>query len=112
MNASFFADSCIWVAKQNSQNPADGLRQDESVAIRSYTMEWDSGANEPRSSLYIHLNRTLKLNDRTKLQPWFRYLKLFLTALAKLPCAPRQTVWRGVRKNHSDDYPPDAEVTW
>jgi len=102
----------IWVAKQNSQNPADGLTQDESAAIRLYTMEWDSGANEPRSSLYIHLNRTLKLNDRTKLQPWFRYLKLFLTALAKLPCAPRQTVWRGVRKDYSADYPPGTKVTW
>ncbi|CAF0934434.1 unnamed protein product [Adineta steineri] len=50
--------------------------------------------------------------DRTKLRPWFRYLKLFVTALAKLPVAPRQTVWRGVRKDHSAEYPPGDEVTW
>ena len=62
--------------------------------------------------LYSHLNRTLKLVDRTKLRPWFRYLKLFLTALAKLPPAPRQTVWRGVKKNHSDEYAPGTIVTW
>ena len=102
----------IWVAKQNSKQPADGLTQDESAAIRLYTMEWDTDPDEPRGSLYAHLNRTLKQVDRTKLRPWFRYLKLFLTALAKLPLAPRQTVWRGVRKNHSADYPPGSEATW
>ena len=102
----------VWIAKQNSKNPADGLTQDESAAIRLYTMEWDTGVDEPRGSLYVHLNRTLKLVDRIKLRPWFRYLKLFLTALAKLPSAPHQTVWRGVRKDHSADYPPGTEVTW
>ena len=103
----------MWVAKQNSKNPTDGLTQDESAAIRLYTMEWDDAANdEPHKSLYAQLNRTLKSIDRTKLRPWFRYLKLFVTALAKLPSAPHQTIWRGVRKNHSDDYPPGEEITW
>ena len=102
----------IWVAKQNSKEPADGLTEDESAAIRLYTMEWDTSTNEDRGSLYAHLNRTLKQVDRTKLRPWFRYLKLFLTALAKLPPAPRQTVWRGVRKDHSADYPPGSVATW
>ena len=102
----------IWVAKQNSKNPSDGLTQDESAAIRLYTMEWDAGSDDVHSSLYAQLNRTLKQVDRTKLRPWFRYLKLFLTALAKLPPAPRQTVWRGVRKNYSADYAPGDEVTW
>jgi hypothetical protein len=75
-------------------------------------MEWDAGDVEPRDSLYAHLNRTLKQIDRAKLRPWFRYLKLLLTALAKLPSTPRQTVWRGVRKDHSADYPPGTESTW
>lgn len=105
-------EAYTWVAKQNSKNPADGLTQDESAAIRLYTMEWDNDCDEVRGSLYANLNRTLKQIDRTKLRPWFPYLKLFLTALAKLPCASRQTVWRGVRKNHSEDYPPGAEATW
>jgi hypothetical protein len=102
----------IRIAKQNSKNPSDGLTEDESAAIRLYTMEWDGDENEPHGSLYSHLNRTLKGIDRTKLRPWFCYLKLFLTALAKLPPAPRQTVWRGVRKDHTADYPPGSEAVW
>lgn len=102
----------IWIAKQNSKKPSDNLTQDESAAIRLYTMEWDTDNIDPKGSLYAHLNRTLKLIDRTKLRPWFRYLKLFLTALAKIPVAPRQTIWRGVRGNHTDEYPPGHESTW
>ena len=102
----------VWVAKQNSKNPTDGLTHEESAAIRLYTMEWDGAENEPCGSLYYHLNRTLKMIDRMKLRPWFRYLKLFLTALAKLPPAPRQTVWRGVRNNQTEDYLPGSEATW
>ena len=75
-------------------------------------MEWETNPDEPPGSLYAHLNRTLKQVDRLKLRPWFRYLKLFLTALTKLPLAPPQVVWRGVRKNHSADYSPSEEVTW
>ena len=102
----------IWIAKQNSQNPADGLTQDESAAIHLYTMEWETSSGEPPGSFYTQLNQTLKQVDRVRLRPWFRFLKLFLTALAKLPPAPRQTVWRGVRKNYSADYAPGDEVTW
>ncbi|CAF3797369.1 unnamed protein product [Rotaria sp. Silwood1] len=102
----------IWIAKQNSKNPSDGLTQDESAAIRLYTMEWDSNTKEPNISLYAHLNQTLKGVDRKKLRPWFRYLKLFLTALAKIPAAPRQTVWRGLHLDLSKDYPPGEKITW
>ena len=80
--------------------------------ILLYIMEWDTAADEPPGGLYAHLNRTLKQVDRLKLRPWFRYMKLFITALAKLPANSHQTVWRGVRKDHSADYPPGAEVTW
>ncbi|CAF3047771.1 unnamed protein product [Rotaria sp. Silwood2] len=102
----------IWIAKQNSTNPTDDLTQDESAAIRLYTMEWDSNTKAANGSLYAHLNRNLKEIDRTKLHPWFRYLKLFLTALAKLPVAPRQTVWRGLHLNLSKDYLPGDKITW
>lgn len=102
----------VWVAKQNSKDPADGLTQDESAAIRLYTMEWEGDGKEVRGSLYTHLNRTLKQIDRGKLRPWFPYLKLFLTALVKLPCAPRQTVWRGVKRDYSGDFSPGSEATW
>lgn len=88
--------------------PVDGLTHDEAASIRLYTMEFADG----KRSLYSILNHTLKTSDRRTLRPWFKYLKLFLTALAKMPCAPLQTVWRGVRRNISNDYPRGAQVTW
>jgi hypothetical protein len=71
----------ITLAKMNSTDPENALSPDESAAIHLYTLEWDV----PENSLYMVLNRTLRLADRTKLQPWFKYLKLFLTAFFKLP---------------------------
>ena len=71
----------ITIAKLNSTDPEDRLTQDESASIHLYTMEWDVHEN----SLYMLLNRTLRLADRGKLRPWFKYLKLFLTAFFKLP---------------------------
>jgi hypothetical protein len=71
----------ITIAKMNSIQPDDGLSPDESASIHLYTIEWDVHEN----SLYMLLNRTLRLADRAKLQPWFKYLKLFLTGFFKLP---------------------------
>lgn len=90
------------------KEPVDDLTRDEAAAIRLYTMEWQTS----RKSLYSVLNRTLKSADETSLKPWHQYLKLFLTALVKIPCAPIQTVWRGVRKNISNQFLPGTQVTW
>ncbi|UJR19368.1 hypothetical protein I4U23_022497 [Adineta vaga] len=90
------------------QVPLDGLTVDESAAIRLYTIEWES----PHQSLYSMLNSALKTGNRQNLQPYFKYVKLFLTALIKLPCIPPQTVWRGITKNMSNQFPQDAAVTW
>jgi hypothetical protein len=51
------------------------------------------------------------------LKPWFKYLKLFLTALAKLPTlsAPnrQQIVYRGLKMKIDDAlYTPGSFVTW
>ncbi|CAF3543742.1 unnamed protein product [Rotaria sp. Silwood1] len=89
-------------------NPPDGLTRDESASIHLYTMEW----SDARASLYSHLNRTLKQGDRKDLQPWYKYLKLFLTALVKIPCSTAQVVWRGVRKNTTNEFPKGAQITW
>jgi hypothetical protein len=88
--------------------PPDGLTVDESAAIRLYTIEW----KRPHRSLYSMLNHTLKKDNREHLRPYFKYMKLFLSALAKLPCAPQSTVWRGVTKNASAEFPPGTQVTW
>lgn len=93
---------------QTPEQPPDGLTIDQSASIRLYTMEWE----KPHRSLYSMLNYTLKTADRKDLQPYFRYLKLLLTALAKLPCVPSQTVWRGVTRNLSAYFPPGTNVTW
>ena len=71
----------IFIAKKNSEQPKNGLTQDESASIHLYTMEW----NGSTQSLYKVLNETLRSANRAKLVPWFRYLKLFMTALFKLP---------------------------
>jgi hypothetical protein len=90
------------------KEPFDNLTRDESAAIRLYTMEWSTSSD----SLYSILNRTLKNVDRQDLIPWYKYLKLFLTALVKIPCVPSQTVWRGVKKNISKDFLPGSQVIW
>ena len=88
--------------------PQDGLTVDESAAIRLYTMEWNGG----QRSLYSMLNRALKNKDRTHLQLYSKYMKLFLTALVKLPCLPQSTIWRGVTKDVSGEFPSGTLVTW
>ncbi|CAF4894569.1 unnamed protein product [Rotaria sp. Silwood1] len=79
----------MWIAKQNPKNSPDDLTQDGSATIRLYTMEWDSDSSELSESLY-----------------------LFLTALAEISAAPRQTVWRGLRLDLSKDCPPGEKITW
>ena len=71
----------ITIAKMNSTSPEYDLQPDEAAAIHLYTMEWDEHTN----SLYMVLNKTLRMADRTKLRPWFKYLKLLLTGIFKLP---------------------------
>jgi hypothetical protein len=100
-------DANVWVAKENSKNPADNLSEDESASIHLYTMQFGS---DP--SLYHALNEKLRCEDRHALKPWFSYLKLFLTALHKLP-SRAQTVWRGVRDvDLSSKYPTGSKFAW
>ncbi|CAF0884369.1 unnamed protein product [Adineta steineri] len=98
----------ITVAKKNCSNLKDNLTQDESASIQLYTMEWAKHDN----SLYMKLNETLRLADRSKLKPWFKYLKLFLTAFFKLPPSKDTLVWRGVREDLSALYPKGKEFAW
>lgn len=109
--ANIIHDISVYVQlalRETSEEPADGLTIDESASIRLYTIEWQ----HPHPSLYFMLNRALKMADRNELRPYFRYLKLFLTAVVKLPCAPPQTVWRGVTKDLSMNIQPDTELIW
>lgn len=93
---------------ETPESPANGLTIDESAAIRLYTIEW----KKPHRSLYSELNHTLKWSPRSELRPYFRYMKLFLTALAKIPCLPMLTVWRGITKDLTNEYAQGSLITW
>ncbi|CAF1510746.1 unnamed protein product [Rotaria magnacalcarata] len=104
-NILFYVQSAL---EETSEQPLDGLTIDESAAIRLYTIEWEGS----HQSLYSKLNYTLKTASREELRPYFKYLKLFVTALAKLPCTPPSNIWRGVTKDLSAQFPPNTPVTW
>ena len=100
-------DSCAWIAKENSLDPADGLIQDESASIYLYTMQCSTGP-----SLYQVLNQHLRADNREMLKPWLSFLKLFLTALHKLP-SHSITVWRVVSdRSLSESYPVGRQMIW
>jgi hypothetical protein len=99
-------DTMVDTSIENSKKPADGLSTNESAAIHLYTMQWE----EPNESLFTMLNKVLRSERREPLKPWFRYLKLIITALYKLPSV-KATVWRGVHGNLSDQY-DDHHIWW
>jgi hypothetical protein len=83
------------------------IPEDQAAAINLYTAAW----NLPEYSLYSILNKALREKDRTKLLPFFSYLKLLLTALLGLP---RHTgaVWRGVKADLRAAYPKGTKRFW
>ena len=86
-----------------AQTDAHGLDADEAGALRLYTME---------SELYPTLNRLLRSRDRAALKPFFPYLRLMLTARAKLP-KYTASVWRGVKGvDLRAQYPIGKELYW
>ncbi|CAF0856597.1 unnamed protein product [Didymodactylos carnosus] len=110
-NISHLLDSDIstkvYIAKENSRHPEDGLTPDESASIHLYTME----SVEDGVSLYFILNKTLRLENRQHLKPWFPYLKLLLTGLFKLK-SEKQIVWRGINGNSSQEFHQGETFIW
>lgn len=97
----------VWIAKKNCENPEDNLTQDESASIFLYTMEFNPGP-----SLYRVLNKTLRDEERGQLKPWFLYLRLFFTALDKLPSHSCR-VWRGMKNvDLTSEYRKGKEIVW
>jgi hypothetical protein len=92
----------IWTAERNSADPSDGLTPDESASIHLYTMEWP----QDHDNFHTLLNQKLRSAKRNELVPWYSYLKLFLTALYKLPSI-KTIVWRGIRGDVSHSYQRD-----
>ncbi len=97
----------VYIAKANSKNPKDGLTQDESASIHLYTMEF-----YPPPSFYQLLNSVLRSEEREKVRQWFLYLKLFFTAVDKLP-SEKVLIWRGVRDvDLSSQYVTGNNIVW
>jgi hypothetical protein len=97
----------VFIALHNCRNPTDGLDQQESASIHLYTMQFSRG-----SSLYQLLNQSLRKENREELKPWFLFLKLFLTALYKLP-SQSKIVWRGIKNvDLSSKYTEGTKFAW
>jgi hypothetical protein len=64
------------------------------------------------ASLFYRLNEALRAKDRHELEPWFAFLKLFITAIEKLP-STKATVWRGVNYDDTVSFVDnDVHVWW
>jgi hypothetical protein len=94
--------NCVVKAKNYSKHPKEGLKQEEQASINLYTQQ---------TPFYQKLNDALRLSDGGALTPWYGYLKLFLTALHKLP-PYRGSVWRGVPHGLSTKYRTNDEFVW
>ena len=98
----------IYNIRQSKIQPKNGLTIDESSSIALYSMEW----NPPEESFYIILNKSLRDLNRIKLRPWFRFLRLFFTALSKLPLAKHRIIFRGVKLDLRDQYKEGESIVW
>ena len=97
-----------YVAKMRCNNhPADELSLDESASVMLYSMEWAPH----EECLYYVLNATLRSDDRRKLVPWFLFLKLILTAFARLPSL-HCFVYRGIKRDMRKDYSKGSTSIW
>ncbi|CAF1532603.1 unnamed protein product [Didymodactylos carnosus] len=97
----------VKLAKKHCPFPNDDkLTKDEAAAFYLYTMEMSAD-----TSFYRLLNQVLRDDDRTKVKPFFSYLKLLDVAANKLPSLKR-TVWRGINRDVSDSFKKDQIVTW
>ncbi|CAF1070923.1 unnamed protein product [Adineta steineri] len=96
----------IKIAKKHCHYPSEhGLTHDESASIYIYTMEWGE------QTLYRVLNKTLRNENRHLLKVWFPYLKLFDTALNKLPTV-KENVWRGITDDIGKNFIKNQIITW
>jgi hypothetical protein len=99
-------DSYIKEAKRYCCHPSEHrLTKDESAAVYLYSIEWG------HQSLYRVLNSVLRSKNRSLVNPWLAYLKLFHTAIKKLPTV-EDILWRGVPNDISINYKKGQEIVW
>lgn len=93
------------ISSEKSAIDRSPLSINEAAAIYFYTME---------TPFYKVFSASLRSEDRTKIAPFLKYLKLLLSALYLLPLAPYlTTVYRGLTKLHLiDAYPKGHQFIW
>jgi hypothetical protein len=95
-------DRFIEIAKDKCHFPSEhNLTRDESAAIYLYTMNWENDI----------FYRTIKRDLRSTSQSWLSYLKLFDTAIQKLPNI-RVNVWRGMSGDICKKLKKGDEFIW
>ncbi|CAF0738726.1 unnamed protein product [Adineta steineri] len=100
-------DYFVKEAKRHCLYPNDhNLTKDESAAVYIYTMEMADD-----SCVYRVLNQTLRAEDRSKVRPWFGYLKLLHSATSKLPRF-KGTVFRGIDRDVTKSFKKGQKITW
>jgi hypothetical protein len=93
----------VAITKKEHNRQSSLLTRDESVVIYLYTMP---------TSFYSSLNNTLRAKNRHTLKSWFTFLKLFITALKKLP-STKATIWRGFNYDDTLTYVGnDVHIWW
>jgi hypothetical protein len=93
----------VSLAKRDCNRNSSILTWDESAAIYLYSMPM---------TFFSRLNEFLRAKNRDVLKPWFAFLKLFLTALEKLPSYELIT-WRGVAGNVGSAFVDnDTQIWW
>jgi hypothetical protein len=96
----------VKIAKNHCHYPSEhGLSKDQSAAVYIYTMEWGE------TTLYRVLNKALRSENRQAVKIWFPYLKLFDTALDRLPTV-KEVLWRGVPLNIGKKFTQNQMLTW
>lgn len=80
-----------------------GLDKDQSSAIYLYTHDWN------KHSLNHELNKALDSGDKVNIQPWLGFLKLFYSALEKLPVI-KQTIYRRISKDIQVQLKDNSEI--
>ncbi|CAF4169397.1 unnamed protein product, partial [Rotaria magnacalcarata] len=96
------AKEYVLLAKQHCNRESTILTEDESAAIYLYSMP---------IGFFTRLNESLRAKDRKALKPWFFFLKLFITALEKLPSCER-VIWRGVAGDVGSVFVDNDLQTW
>src|SRR5262249_25608908 len=93
----------VATAKKKYNQHSSLLTRDESAAIYLYTMQ---------TPLISCFSKALRAGGRQALKPWFAFLKLFITALEKLPSI-KATIWRGVNYDDTLSFVDnDVHVLW